>query len=153
MNCLYNGVELPEIPVYDHENPVEGYTDPCPYAVLVSGSDTPYEYDCYLYAAPFYAKDGRITPVSGSMAQCHHYGYVDGVWQYINSWHFSGGTALTGTAFWTNTDIYMRDDTSVLYLAASDPAPVLSIDHTAMVQGWIVGKRLAGMRDKTLHKL
>jgi hypothetical protein len=50
--------------------------------------------------------------------------------------------------FWTNTDILNEDGS--LYLAASDPIPVGGepIDPTSFMQGWLVGRRLAGMRKR-----
>ena len=43
---------------------------------------------------------------------------------------------------------YDTDGKYIEKLTLPNASPVLSIDYTAMVQGWIVGKRLAAMRGK-----
>lgn len=63
-------------------------------------------------------------------------------WQeYDSSLNYGAETLL-----WANHDI-LNSNGSV-YLAASDPVPVVTntLDPTALLMGWLVGKRVAGLR-------
>lgn len=141
MNYLYNGVELAALPDWDKTT--------YPYAIITRDSEgIPVGGRLYISTERFVYVDGVvIRPDTASGEYYFHTrdSFGMGVW-----FHNPSASQVSGTPFWTNTDIYMRDDTSVLYLAASEPVPVLSIDYTAMVQGWIVGKRLAAQRRKKL---
>lgn len=80
----------------------------------------------------------------------HKYFLSGSSWEYDGLYNTHAGDNMTyhpnQPLIWSSFDILNEEGT--VFLAASSPVPVLSIDHTAMVQGWIVGKRLAAMRGK-----
>ena len=132
MNYLYNGVELPALPEWDKA----AY----PYAYIANYNDV---YYLWFQSTPKLTNGGNVIVAIGNPS----YLAKDGAWVKANT----GG----GTIIWANADVYYGAGDAIpdelegtLYLAASEPVPVLSIDHTAMVQGWIVGKRLAAQRRK-----
>ena len=64
-----------------------------------------------------------------------------------DAWVESGYDNVSGTVVWCDTDMYNTDGT--LYLPASTPVPVggsTPLDPTALLMGWMVGKRVAGLR-------
>lgn len=82
-----------------------------------------------------------------------------------NQWILGQSPYMDGSyrARWSNKDIYCTYDDGTEYLGLAGSAPTdpetgeeivwppvtaPAMDHTALVQGWIVGKRLAGMRGK-----
>lgn len=146
MNYLYNGVELPALPEWDKTL--------YPYAVIGATANggaaeggTNWLYVCSM--RPYQNSSGKVV-LGNADAQCRHaHYYGNGISTDWGTLQNSGIRTVTSEYnVWTNTDI-LHEDGSV-YLAASEPVPVLSIDYTAMIQGWIVGKRLAAQRRKKL---
>lgn len=123
--CRYNGTELPALPVYDPANPLKaGYTAPCPYAVIGTGSDTGHAYDCMLMSAVGLIDDeGRFVPPiytdEVGYVQIHFYYPADGAWVYRSSALFAPGTAYSGKPIWTNADLYWKSDPDTLAMAAT----------------------------------
>lgn len=147
-NYLYNGVELPELPEWDKT----AY----PYVVIRFATSPGVFDDCYIIEA----YPGKPITVENTIlgatveyikletaSSCLTVGSIDvdgDAWE-VSQIVFEGeGKYGLKSIVWSNFDINHVDGT--LYLAASEPVPVPVYDHTAMVQGWIVGKRLAAMR-------
>lgn len=111
---LYNGVELPDI------NTVWTDKSNYPCAVLYQRSDG-------FTALMVYASVAGYSP-SGDLI---YYGpYVryklnGGIWEHTSTQASTIGFSTTLTPFWTNVDI-TRTDGSGLFLAATDPVPVIS---------------------------
>lgn len=141
-NYLYNGVELPEIPE------VAGYQ-----YLIIFNFDTGIEFRAYQKTshagAPYYRDQDKSLNFPGTHK---YFSLTDGSWVQTKSNAYAGQWAehehyeRYKTPIWTN--FTFKDDTGEVLCEASEPVPVLSIDHTAMVQGWIVGKRLAAQRRK-----
>lgn len=152
----YNGVKLPKLPEWDKTT--------YPYAVIVAFPDG----GLWTYAVTFFNALGYVSSEPISLGR---YAYVvpGGVTYkdyrlYIDEpdvWNddFLSGPYEAETAFlvgwpeapeagiiWSSVDIVNEDGS--LHHAASAPVPVNGIDHTAIIQGWLVGKRLAAMRGK-----
>lgn len=61
--------------------------------------------------------------------------------------HTAAASMYLENIVWTNTDLYRSDGT--LYLAASDPVPVVTTpDPKSMLTAWLVGRRIAKQRAK-----
>lgn len=145
MNYLYNGVELPELPEWDKEV--------FPYAVIHNTlgilSLTLCKHRPY---AHIHEGNGSLQimsngsePKSGDVLT---YEIKDGVWELIWT-SFSYLIVAEADMIWCNADIYYDDKAGgELYRATSDPVPVGGepIDKASFMQGYIVGRRLAGMR-------
>lgn len=143
VNYLYNGVELPTLPgdypvLLIHRHKFGSITPHTLYAAdsLVYRENTDGTYDVGLSNV---LGEWRYVPESS----------VDGVWEQqetpsINPFWLA--SVDNDNLFWTNTDILDKDGTVVL--AASEPVPVTDTDHNALIQGWIVGKRLAAQRGR-----
>lgn len=141
-NYLYNGVDVPALPERDAET--------FPYIVLWQGTaEHPFNV-YYCQSPPIIDSDGKIVYASSALGKCQAYSYWttdDMGWVGpTNYTAFAGLTTDPTGVFWTNADI-LNPDGSV-FLAASDPIPVGGepIDPTSFMQGYIVGRRLAGMR-------
>jgi hypothetical protein len=83
-------------------------------------------------------------------APCVQYRYkvgTDNEWTFLEELTDGKYHSLYSKVKWANYDIYYGDG-SGLFLAASEPVPVTDTDHNALVQGWIVGKRLAAQRGR-----
>ena len=123
----YNEIELPALPEWDMET--------YPYAVIVQNNSSG---DYFLMAddETFAANaDGDTTrPIPGVA-----YAIENGEW-------VSSVGRINCKAIWANHDI-LNSDGSV-YLPASTPVPVVTntLDPTALLMGWMVGKRVAGLR-------
>ena len=137
MNYLYNGVEFPAIPTWNKEK----------YPYLFIHENPGIWITLWAIDVPL-TKGGEYLKTNGP------YGYYywvlkDGVWAVTE---YSEGTNAEGSSWgtnliWANHDILKEDGT--IYLAASDPIPVGGgepIDKASFLQGYIVGRRLAGMR-------
>lgn len=138
-NYLYNGVRLPDIN-----------------AVWTDKETYPYAFICETTAGGAYyvQLSAKQKTIGGSYlitASMPKYLCVDGAWESIaNVTQYASGTAV-----WSNSDIYYADDYSdktlagTLYLAASEPVPVLDItiprwvDRDSYIAGFALG--LAGM--------
>lgn len=156
-NYLYNGVELPALPEWDKEK--------YPYAVIFRNSGDKY----ILWAMPVegvYRKDATIA-IPKIYDNVVYFAYKEG--DYVraeivdDAWESSIETRLNflqipldkldgsivSTIIWTNHDIISNTDGSV-YFATSTPVPVVTntLDPTALLMGWMVGKRVAGMRSQ-----
>lgn len=141
-NYFYNSIELPALPDWDKEK--------YPYAVIYSHDTT-----CHLVVFQSPAAYGEV----GTNGNATLYGlqFGDSVSYKATDTAWKPSTAITriviymGTLHmgyklcWSNYDILNEDGT--IYLAASDPIPVVEpLDPTSFMQGYIVGRRLAGMR-------
>lgn len=128
-NYLYNGVEAPALPQLTA-------TEQETYPIAMINKNGRLIYCSAVYDAD---ADGRVTV---SLFSTIVYDVVDGQWVKQSTY------PMTFKPVWTNTDILNEDGT--IYLAASEPIPVGGepIDPTSFMQGYIVGRRLAGMRGK-----
>lgn len=142
-NYLYNGVAVPTLPEYDNER--------YPYAVLRKNTGaTKFAFFVSSHAPTI--KNGKLQVLqlgAGASGRCEAYTYTDADgWIGPTTYTFvQGFTTDAEGVFWTNTDILNEDGT--IYLAASEPVPIGGgepIDPTSFMQGYIVGRRLAGMR-------
>lgn len=142
MNCLYNGVELPDIfKVYTAE-----LQKTHPFAVITYFVGI---YHLNLFTDNvFYCKDGGMlvkqdTTCLGSALDIENtkWGDFEESVYSVDGW---GPIPL-----WSNFDILNEDGT--LCLAASDPIPVNpapTLDPTALRMGWQVGNKIARQRSK-----
>jgi hypothetical protein len=148
-NYLYNGVELPEIPE------VAGYQ-----YLMIFKFDTGYALYAYKEnknaGAPFYRRTSPAHEESFYFPGTYKFFSLrDGIWvQTVSKTSDSQHSVYSDrykNPIWTNfTFKYTTVSTkeTLVLCEASEPVPLPEIDHTAMVQGWIVGKRLAAMRGK-----
>ena len=142
---LYNGVELPALPEWDKEQ--------YPYAFIthINLAVVYYNYTLHVYSSYRFATNDKgnwaIINV-GAAKSCYTLASTNyDAWGAFKDKEDGGlAPAVESTVVWSNFDVLTEDGT--LYLAASDPVPVTPLDHTALTQGWIVGKRLAAMRTK-----
>lgn len=145
-NYLYNGVELPALPEWDKTAyPYAAISCDATRATLLVSSH-PYRVwasksgETELFGIGYADEDSDAA---------YYYTSESGTWDIKNAGieYPSGMAVLQGLLpwIWANYDLLNKED-GTLYLAASEPVPVPVYDHTAMVQGWIVGKRLAAMR-------
>lgn len=146
-NYLYNGVELPEIPE------VAGYQ-----SLMIFEFDTGYALHAYkavqYCSAPLYIKSAPHADESFQYPGTYKYFSLrDGSWVQTASKTYDGVNSVYSDSYknpiWTNFTFKYNNSVEILVLCeASEPVPVPVYDHTAMVQGWIVGKRLAAQRCK-----
>ena len=150
-NYLYNGVELPDISsVYTPE-----VQKKYPYACLIyfdpsvsgGGSSVVYHYRLFAFTKKVEISNYAFAPL-GEYGASHWSYYPENTpmqWEFVLSSDAARWTRYTDV-FWTNFKLLRTDGT--LYLDASDPIPVggESIDQASFLQGWLVGRRLAGMR-------
>ena len=121
---LYNGVELPNIDTV--------WTDKTtyPYALITKyGSDY-----CFLLSEiPFNLYDATVQTSDGALTNAK-YGYAgestDNKWKTVKTYTNIFSLAI-GRPIWANYDIY--DSSGTLYLAASDPVPVLAYPYYVLV--------------------
>ena len=158
-NYLYNGVELPDInEIWTEEIKVQH-----PYAYIVR-SFLGYRLTCTnspLYQARFTDAEELTYPISaGREVQYIQYScnFGGSAWSYYDSGLKKNPEP--NDIHWCNTDlkICITDTKSTsftltdeVYLAASEPVPVggtteTTLDPTALLMGWMVGKRVAGLR-------
>lgn len=140
MNYLYNGVALPALPEWDKAV--------FPYAVIENNSDNVILYLSKVCPSAGFLDDGINTAIHayGEYGDVQTYGVKDGLW--VAEFTVAYMYFYDETLLWTNTDILHEDNT--VFFAASDPIPVVTpeIDPTSMLQGWIVGRRIAAQRGK-----
>ena len=144
---LYNGVRLPKLPEWDETV--------YPYA-FIGHSFVNDSWTLYI------TQDNPVRRENDTQNGIRIYTYYHpDLLKAFGQWERVIGNPTTGSLFiptdengeavieivWTNTDILNEDGS--LYLAASTPVPVSGIGHKSMVQGWLVGKRLAAMRGQT----
>ena len=156
-NYLYNGVKLPELPELSGSflNAIITRSNEGEYTLFVINKK-PWYTDKTSRPPKVYYECVQIA--LNTTCTYKRYKVSDGVWVKQDEPTVAPGAVFAYKSvsdsdkvvelIWSNWDIL--DSEEVLYFAASEPVPVLSIDHTAMVQGWIVGKRLAAMRSKKL---
>ena len=132
MSYLYNGVELPALPEWDKTK--------YPYAVITQHLGGT-QYWLKIFSKPVvdrvgYGKCRQATCISTSTA-----------WgDFTEETDFGeDGTTIT-LIVWTNHDVYLADRT--LYMAASDPIPVIQRNPSAMLLGFQVGQAIRRMRGK-----
>ena len=148
MNYLYNGVELPALPEWDKET--------YPYALIDHYGWPGGRMRAHLvfYSQPAetgYNDDGDRADwvrIIGPRIEYDLF-YPEDTIPYDYDWVANSGNPLNGSAnrgaIWSNVDIYL--DNGTLYIAASEPILVADyIDQASFLQGWLVGRRLAGMR-------
>ena len=142
-NYLYNGVKLPDInAVYTPELQATH-----PYAEISLTKYNSGGYYLKLHQAPNWVDtaDGKYWLGVGERLM---YDLDGSEWVFWENGSGSNGSAMDfflKETLWSNYNIMDISDNSV-WLAASTPVPVTETDHNALIQGWIVGKRLAAMR-------
>lgn len=133
MNYLYNGIELPALPDYDSTT--------YPYAILQEAYGN---YRFTVCASPIYVNtNGYIAVPTGASGA--NWELSSGASSWVNGLY--GASPLAGfPIFWANYNVLNADGT--LYLAASEPVPVAvtTYDPASMLMGWMVGRRIAGLR-------
>lgn len=146
-NYLYNGVELPALPNWDKT----AY----PYAAMHSDL-LRQTYYLRCFDAPYTVRADSAVLMPFNIAEGTKYLYFSCKPSDTFAWKDQGEqTADTQVSFnkydaWSNYDVideggdFYEDGTIVC--AASDPVPVNPIDKASFFQGWLVGRRLAGMR-------
>ena len=132
--CLYNGVELRKVPE------VEGYQ----YVsvgtniwneIMAMYSETPHSFRedpgwVVVTGQKFYLVDE-----DGEIMYFHNLDLSESGDGYWEDYGLAGNQVYR--PFWTNHDILTSDGT--LYLAASDPVPVTTINPSALLQWFFVG--------------
>lgn len=122
-NYLYNGVELPALPVVDG----------CQYMYIFPVTNS---YYCHITAkARHYLKNGVICRLEDTMGCCYSAKSGGTEWGVIGGGlgtMVASNNATISAPIWSNHDIYNEDGT--LYLAASEPVPPLN--HAALMQGF-----------------
>lgn len=144
MNYLYNGIELPA------PNWGEGKF----VAIHKPASSSFLGYMLVVSEYPITtdkAEAGGWVHFESGKVHLARYTAVEG----DEAWSLNAEVEQNGTSYgmhgglvWANHDIYKYQDPNTLILAASDPISVGGepIDPTSFMQGYIVGRRLAGMR-------
>lgn len=149
---LYNGVELPALPEWDKEQ--------YPYAWIrgVECEDGTVTYYLRVSSDAIIYKKTIDFETLGYQYVYWQYGtgnIYDGVTTKDDEWVLFNGDAALDNYFnvdnfvfsWVNHDVINEEDGTV-YQAASDPIPVLTYDPTAMLLGWLTGRKVAGMRQR-----
>lgn len=161
---LYNGVELPALPEWDRW----AY----PYALIAKeegNSSNPR----YLFAfkeeiklqGPLFLNYYANTVEGRSPSEPYYRALLDDnqfMWGELTEYDPNGETLppCVGVPFWSNFDLYTREDD--LYLAASYPidaetgeeihdyeiVPVFTTAPQSLTAGWLVGNKIAAMRGK-----
>lgn len=131
----YNGVELPALPEWD----VEKY----PYVVIGATANggaaegaSNWLYVCSM--RPYQNSSGEVV-LGNADAQCRYAPYYgNGLSTDWGTLQLNGIRTVTSMYnVWTNTDILHEDGT--LYLAASEPVPVLAYPYSVMVYDYQKG--------------
>lgn len=123
-NYLYNGVELPALPEWDKES--------YPYAIItrpVLGSVDLFflrEWEYYYYADGTLVQEGIKYKTNSKKYVCR----VGGI-EWEQNTIDEEGQVIFPWILWTSEDVVCQSDeykpAGTLYLAASDPVPVLSL--------------------------
>lgn len=143
-NYLYNGVMLAALPEWDEA------TYPNAYIMESSlGSGT---YALHVSASKLHLNASDYGEMMWEIDASPRLIYSFDTSTWNESISTSQGAYEIDRLLWTNYDILGDDGETVLF-AASDPVPVeedepkrISLDPTAMLMGWLVGKRVAGLR-------
>lgn len=148
----YNGIELPALPEYDK-----------PYALITRHTDGSYRLSV-INKKPIYSASTTRSPkvyydcVHFNMNDsCSYTDYAlsDGAWVEattataigrVFAFNSVSDSSEKRELVWSNFDVF--DSDNGIYFAASDPIPVPTLDPTSMLQGWIVGRRIAAQRGK-----
>ena len=149
-NYLYNGYRYADInEVWTDELKVTH-----PYAVLEVSSDGTFSsWPLQLFTSIEYTlKDGEEAIVYTEDNHIQYGYYTDGFG--VTGWHLRNHhyttPRVTSRKVWASFDVLST--TGDLLLAASDPIPVggatPDLDPTSMLQGWLVGRRIAAQRGK-----
>lgn len=140
MDYLYNGVRLPELPEWDKEKyPYAAMNLGVNYGVLyLLDNATHGYYEPYGGGAPRW---GFSLPNGYPVARANS---GDAGWSDFEV-ESNASNALMAKQFkWANFDILNEDGT--LYLAASDPVPVTTINPAALMQCFFMGQAFRRMR-------
>jgi hypothetical protein len=133
--CLYNGEKFPDI--YDVYTPE--LQEEYPHALIWGGL---VGHSLYLSPVPLIRFDNggiAVSQETGNVTLRSFYTAPERVkWTPGADYDLSYDHLLFGINVWTNTPIYNEDGT--LYLAASDPVPVLN--PAVMMQGFMVGQAI-----------
>ena len=152
-NYLYNEMALPPIPDWN------GETHPYVYISHVASLAS------YTYRAREiqYGKDDYGYQIGIIDGWCYMFWHADATgWERIRSTEQTGLNAALEQIVWANFDVLNEDGS--IYLPASYPTDAETGEeittyglhhcsvqenyHNALIQGWIVGKRLVAMRGK-----
>lgn len=147
---LYNGVRLPKLPAWNREV--------YPYAWIRAAEE---EYNGgyrTVYTLFACARQAHVnTDYINIMADYRGAWCI--AWKYneipdCTVWTFCKETTLDSfryeldNVFWSEFDMMNEADGSIYCPASPAPVPAGDAGDNAMVQGWLLGKRLAGMRGK-----
>lgn len=159
MNYLYNGVELPALPEWDRV----AY----PYAIMVWGGTGGNRLShCLLWAfsnphhlTHYNSIQNKYSIWISEDEKCLYsqakYNSKDGIYEpfpamveYPNETYPYNENGLTSKPDWANYDVL--DNKGTLYLAASDPIPILApaLDPLSLFMGWKAGNWVARQRGK-----
>lgn len=155
MNYLYNGVELPELPEWDKET--------YPYCVIDKGFvqiEGEYLFKPILRVSSeeFYiggTSSDSITISLGVVGISRLVADSGNAWEELSFLEEAEYWKSGNTIFYANHDVYYRSQEfgelyNTVCVAKSDPIPVSSFtpDPISMTMGWLVGRRIAGQRNK-----
>lgn len=133
MNYLYNVVELPAMPEHEHKYAYI-YHQP---AFLMTSE----HYVLLFTSEPHYGytSDGQydIGHRAGDISYTLYPVTNATEWGHKADWTTQGLQTAVNRVIWANFDV-LNEDGSV-YLAASDPVPVTTINPSALMQGFFVG--------------
>lgn len=155
-NYLYNGIELPKLPEWDKSE--------WPYS-LIFGQEHKGEiyYTLVLmkkrpeYGA-IYTGESTIHTVLAKGETFYTYDYLANI-KFSDAWYLIGEQTYTNEEYdyyylsfidviWTDTDILQSDGT--VYLAASEPVPVITYDKRSFLSGMAMG--LCGKGDPAFYE-
>ena len=141
---IYNGARLTDI--YSVYTPELQKSHPFAFVTENHGN-----YHLYLSTVPLTRRlDGYQYMERTESGSVIAYKLKDSEWQRYpeNDHEITSGNGIGFWTFivlhWSNFDIYNSDGT--LYLAASDPVPVTTINPSALMQGFFVGDAIKRMR-------
>lgn len=113
---VYKGVKLPALPEWDKTK--------YPYAMIVCFEDNSF-YDLLIAETPFTHTSEAVESDGLGLWYANYPDFE--TWTFYGEKNGIGGGTNKMRSFWTNTDILNEDGT--LYLAASEPVPVLPYKH------------------------
>lgn len=157
----FNGTVLPYPSIIDSYPKAGIFYSPeiDTYAVCGISSNGRFEYSTQSSFSPFWMNSIEQNGFGFGYSK---YYLINGEWEHQKSSSGTGSAAVTIAPYetaeqkdvrhiWTNCGVYDSSGSSLIY-PGTEPVPALvnDTDHTAMIQGWIVGKRLAAMRGKKL---
>ena len=135
---LYNGVELPKLPEWDKTT----FPYACLAPTLGQGADN--STTLVVVTRKFKSENKYLYWNSNCYYMTYRYNGTGEWYESLRKTQIISAHKSSLKPFWANVDVF--DTSGQLYLPAS--SPVFPYDHTAMAQGWLVGKRLAAQRGK-----